>query len=165
MFSSGFQSSNRVANRKLGFQILSHHNFPKAWYSESSILPEALLVIITTLVFMSLNLSPACPIPLPTRWPLLDRRSSNCSEFCKLFLKVLFLFWLPDTYEWVLVLKGTVNKSEFQRVPGAMRCLIMRNRTLCARCTFLISGLQSPLVWLSGYSQWARRPPIMFPRS
>lgn len=45
-----------------------------------------------------------------------------------------------------LVLKGTVNKSEFQRVPGAMRRLSMRNRMLCARCSYSISGLQSPLV-------------------
>lgn len=71
VFFSGFQSSNCVANTKLGFQILSDQDlrFPKAWYPESPVLPTASLVtIITTLVFVSLNLSPACPT-VPSHFP------------------------------------------------------------------------------------------------
>ncbi|MEJ1278040.1 hypothetical protein NN561_008959 [Cricetulus griseus] len=45
----------------------TNSSFPNARYPESPILPEALFVIIiTTLVFMRLNLSPVCSIPLST---------------------------------------------------------------------------------------------------
>lgn len=97
--------------------VTRNSSFLKAWYSESPVLSEALpVIIITTLVFLSLNLSPACPIPPSTWWPLLDRRSSNCSEFCKLFLKALFFGFLTlmnEFWSW----RGQLinqNSREFQ---------------------------------------------------
>lgn len=119
-FSLGFKAQTvwQIESLASKSSVTRTSSFPNGWYSESPVLPEALpAIIITTLVFMSLNLSPACPIPLSTWWRLLDRRSSSCSEFCKLFLKVLFFFGfltlMNEFWSW----RGQLinqNSREFQ---------------------------------------------------